>query len=181
MLRKIYYIISIICIIVFLSTNESTYANSNTPPSIEEMHTQVGYKSVEEAVKEFENHFKRDIKLPKIKPSIPFTHEFGRFYEDKKYNINDFLEIKFINKNLRENNYKLDIRPSKNKVVFKNKETQQLYTLQSGQKAIYYTGSQLFNILVFEKDNWQYILGIDKRISNEVTPEILVQIANSIE
>lgn len=36
------------------------------------------------------------------------------------------------------------------------------------------------NFLVFEKDNWQYMLGIDKKILDKVTPEALVDIANSI-
>lgn len=66
-------------------------------------------------------------------------------------------------------------------MVFKNKGTQQVHTLQNGQKAIYYMDGQLFSFLVFEKDNWQYMLGIDKKVSNKVTPEVLVDIANSIE
>jgi len=37
------------------------------------------------------------------------------------------------------------------------------------------------NFLVFEKDNLQYMLGIDKEVSNKVTPEILVKIANSTD
>lgn len=36
------------------------------------------------------------------------------------------------------------------------------------------------NLLVFEKDNLQYRLSVDRKISNEATPEVLVQIANSI-
>ena len=168
--------------ILILETNTGTvYANPNdTPPSLEEKFAEVGYKSVEEEVKEFENHFKRDVNLPQIKPSIDFSHQFGRFYEDKKYDINDFLSIHFVNEKSPENNYKVDIRPSKNKVVFKNKDTQQVYTLQNGQKAIY-TNEQVMNFLVFEKDNWQYMLGIDKKVSNIVTPEVLVDIANSID
>lgn len=38
-----------------------------------------------------------------------------------------------------------------------------------------------FNLLVFERDNWQYVFSIDKKVSDRVTPEILVQIANSID
>ena len=38
----------------------------------------------------------------------------------------------------------------------------------------------IMNFLVFEKDNWQYMIGIDKKVSNKVTPEILIDIANSI-
>lgn len=38
-----------------------------------------------------------------------------------------------------------------------------------------------FNVLVFERDGWQYMLSIDKRVSDKVTPETLLDIANSIE
>lgn len=180
MLKIIYCLLSIICIGISFSSNETVYANQNNPPSLEEMHTKIGYKSVEKALKEFENHVKQDVKLPTIKPSIPFTHQFGRFTEDKKYDINDTLEIQFLNEKSSGNHYKVDIRPLKSKLVFKNKGNQQVYTLQNGQKAIYMV-DRLFNFLVFEKDNCQYMLGIDKKVSNKVSPEILVQIANSIE
>ncbi|WP_342541742.1 hypothetical protein MHH33_10955 [Paenisporosarcina sp. FSL H8-0542] len=73
-----------------------------------------------------------------INERVPFTHQFGRFYEDKE-----------------------------------------AYTLNNGQKAIYFE-HQLFNFFVFESGNWQYMLGIDKRVS-KVTPATFVEIANSIE
>lgn len=38
-----------------------------------------------------------------------------------------------------------------------------------------------FRFLVFEKDNWQYILGINKELANKVTPKVLVEIADSID
>ncbi|WP_225986006.1 carbon monoxide dehydrogenase [Psychrobacillus glaciei] len=138
----------------------------------------IGYISVKDAVREFENHFKKDVTLPKIKPAILFTNQFGRFYEDREYNINDLLKIKFVNEKAVENNYKIDIRPLKNKIIFKDRENQKAYTLKNGEKAIYFE-HQLFNFLVFENNNWQYMFGIDKRLS-KVTPG-LVEIANSIE
>jgi hypothetical protein len=166
--------------VLFITWERPTKANPNDkPPSLEEGYAQVGYISVEEAVKEFENHFKQDVKLPKIKPFIPFTHQFGRFYEDKENNINDLLEIKFVNEKTDENNYKIDIRPLDNKIIIKDRDNQKAYTLKNGQKAIYFE-HQLFNFFVFENGNWQYMLGMDKRIS-KVTPDKLVEIANSIE
>ncbi|MGG6445945.1 hypothetical protein [Pseudobacillus badius] len=102
---------------------------------------------------EFENHFKNDVKLPFKMPSIPFTHMFGRFWEDKEYNINDSLEIEFINEKSPINHYKIDIRPLKNKVVSTNRSHQTVYTLKDGQKAIY-IAERHFRFLVFEKDNW---------------------------
>jgi hypothetical protein len=172
---------SIICIIIFVPANGLVSANTNDkPPSLKEIYTQVGYKTVEEAVKEFENHFKQDVKLPKVRPSIPFTHQFGRFYEDKNYDVNDSLDIEFLNEKSPGNHYKIVIRPLKNKLVFKNRGEQKMYTLQNGQNAIYFE-HQRFNFLVFEKDPWQYMLGINKKVSNEITPDVLVNIANSIQ
>jgi len=180
--KRINFICLILCIAYFVPTNERAFASPNdTPPSFEEKFTQVGYKSAEEAIKEFENHFEQDVKLPKIKPSIPFTHQFGRFYEDKHYDTNDFLSIHFVNEKSRENNYKVDIRPLKNKINFKDRGNKKVYTLENGQKAIYMDDAPIMNFLVFEKDNWQYMLGIDKEVSNKVTPEILVKIANSTD
>lgn len=168
----------LICVWCFRTVN----ANSrDTPPSFEEKFTEAGYKSVKAAVKEFENHFKFDVKLPKKLPSIPFTHQYGRFVEDKNYDVNDSLEIRFVNKDLSNNIYKIDVRPLKNKLDFQDKLNLngKEYTLQDGSKAIYFE-HQLFNFLVFEKNNLQYILGISNKVANKVTPETLVLIANSI-
>lgn len=162
---------------------ETVNANPNdTPPSFEEGFTEAGYKSVKAAVKEFENHFKCDVKLPKMLPSISFTHKFGKFVEDKNYNMNDSLEIRFVNKDIRENIFKMDIRPSKNKLNFKDKLNfnGKEYTLQDGSKGIYFE-DQLFNFFVFEKNNLQYLLGIYNKVTHTETPDILVRIANSID
>ncbi|MFJ7730780.1 carbon monoxide dehydrogenase [Lysinibacillus sp. NPDC097231] len=152
-----------------------------TPPSFEEKYTEAGYKSVKAAVNEFENHCKCDVKLPEKLPSISFTHQYGRFFEDKNYNVNDSLEIRFVNKDLSNNIYKIDIRPLKNKLDFTDKLNLngKEYTLQDGVKAIYFE-HQLFNFFVFEKNNLQYMLGIYNKVANKVTPETFVLIANSI-
>lgn len=84
-----------------------------------------------------------------------------------------------MNEKATENHYKIDIRPLKNKITFKDRGNQKAYTLKNGQQAIYIE-HQLFNFFVFENGNWQYMLGIDKRVS-KVTADTLVEIANSIE
>ncbi|MGG6447389.1 hypothetical protein [Pseudobacillus badius] len=165
----------------FETNNGIAYAGSNDmPPPLEEVYTQIGFKTVHEAVIEFEKQFKNDVKLPLKVPSIPFTHMFGRFWEDKEYDINDSLEIEFINEKSPINHYKITIRPLKNKIVSENRGHQTVYTLKDGQKAIY-IDERHFNFLLFEKDNWQYMLGINKEIAKKVSPEALVEIANSID
>ncbi|KXH81943.1 hypothetical protein [Sporosarcina sp. HYO08] len=180
MQSKIYILLSIIVITICFSAYELISANQNDrPESFEEGYEEIGYKSVEDAVIQFEKHFNQKVQLPTITPTIPFTHQFGRFTEDPKYNINDSLEIKFVNENAPENHYKIDIRPLKNRLHFKDQRNQKTYTLKNGGKAIYFE-HHLFNFFVFENDAWQYMLGIDKRLS-QVTPETFVKIANSIE
>lgn len=181
MRRRIYYLFSIICFIISLSANALVSANPiDRPPTLEQSYIQLGYKSVEEAIKEFENHFELDVKLPSIEPSIPFSHQFGRFCEDNEYDVNDTLEIDFMDEKSPENHYKIDIRPLKNKITLKPRPNQKVYTLQDGKKALYLE-ERIFNALFFDKGNWQYIISIDKRVSDKVTPEVLVEIANSIE
>ena len=167
-------------ILVFVSKNGTIYANLDvTPPTLEETFTEAGYKSINEAVKEFEYHFSQVVSLPKTEPSIDFTHRFGKFFNDPNYDMNDALSIHFLNENTPENHFKVDIRPIQNKLVFHDRSKQLALTLSNGQQAIYFE-NELFNFLVFESEHWQYMLGIDKRVSNKVTTEELVKVANSI-
>jgi hypothetical protein len=131
---------------------------------LEEIFPEFGYKTVEEAVREFEQHFKQDLKLPLRVPPIKFTHYFGRF-NDLEGDINDSLEIVLINQN-SANHYKIDIRPVKYKIPIKEKN---VFKLKNGNKATYANISG-FNLFVFERDGWQYIIGVDKRVSDRVTP-----------
>lgn len=169
-------------ILICLTIGGTVYANPNDkPPSLEKMYTQIGYTTIEEAVKECETHFKQKVKLPSINPSIPFTHQFGRFWIDEKFKINDTLEIHYVNEKLSQNHFKIDIRPIKNKLIFrKNESYLHFFKLNNGQSAVYIDGRD-FKFLVFEKDNWQYSLGVDERISKQVTPKILLAIANSMD
>lgn len=114
-------------------------------------------------------------------PPISFTHQFGKFYEDKKYNVNDALSIMFVNKEIKENIYKIEIRSIEHKINFKDKLNfkGKEYTLLNDTKAIYFE-DQLFNFFVFEKNNLQYLLGIYKEVTNTDTPYTLVKIANSL-
>ncbi|WP_249745246.1 hypothetical protein [Mesobacillus boroniphilus] len=115
------------------------------------------------------------MKLPLRVPPIDFTHHFGRC-NDLDGEVNDSLEIQFINENSAERHYKIDVRPVDYKIPMKAKN---IYRLKNGHDALY-TNVPGFNLFVFENDGWQYILSIDKRVSDQVTPEVFVEIANSI-
>ena len=175
MARTISLFLLSFCLLLLLTV----LATANDKPSpYEEIYREIGYKTVEKALNDFEQHFKQRPKLPLRVPPISFTHHFGRF-NNLEGDINDSFEVKYISDISSENHYKIDIRPLENKLTFIDRGNQKPYILKNGQKAIYFE-HQLFNFLVFENGNWQYMLGIDKRVS-KVTPDILVEIANSIE
>lgn len=139
-----------------------------------------GYKEISKVVKESEDHFNSTIALPTQLPPIPFTHSMGRF-SDLKGNENDHLELFFINEDLPQNHYFIRIRPIEFGLDIREEQIDQRIKLIEGQQSIYSTTIfSGFNLLVFEKDGWQYILSIDKRVSDIVTRAVLVNIANSI-
>ncbi|MGJ3197692.1 hypothetical protein [Peribacillus frigoritolerans] len=112
---------------------------------------------------------------------VPFTHNYGRF-NNPEGKLNDGFEAEYFNKALSENHYMIRVRPVENRIKFKKGFIDQTFKLNDENTAIYSTkASSVINLLIFEKDRWQYMLSVDKRISNKVTSEILVEIANSIK
>ena len=73
------------------------------------------------------------------------------------------------------------VKPVKLGLSINREHIDQTFNLEDGSKAIYTTKkARGFNLLVFERDGWQYILNINKAVSDQVTSEILVEIANSV-
>lgn len=152
-----------------------------TSEPYEKIYPEIGYKTVEEAVKEFEQHFNQELKLPLRVPPISFTHQFGRF-SDLDGDLNDAFEITLISEQKPQNHYKINVRPDMYKIQFREKNVSKVFKLSDGTNALYMEKfTQGFNHLVFERDSWQYMLSVDKDVSDKITPEILVQIANSID
>ena len=169
-MKRLTFLLSLVCILVIFTNDGTVFASPpNTAPYFEENSRRVGYKTVKEAVKEFEEKCNCTVSLPTMLPDIPITHEFGAFYEKNK-----LLEIRFVNRKMKGNILKIEIRAVK--VNFEGKE----YTLQDGTKGIYIENS-IFNILVVEKNNLQYSIAIGKKAPNIETPKTLIDIANSIE
>lgn len=168
-------------ILIFDANSETASATTNneTRP-FEEIYPEIGYKTVEEAVKEFEQHFKQDLKLPLRLPPLTFTHHFGRF-NDADGEINDSLELEFISDISSENHYFIFVRPIEHRIQIKDKRIVKIFKLKNGNKAKFINVSESIEALVFERDNWQYMLSIPKGVSEKVTPEALVKIANSID
>ena len=154
-------------------------AKAETPvPSFEEQSRKAGYKTVVEAVKEFEGHCKCEVIMPTMLPPIPYTHEFGRTYIDKEWGKNDSLAIRFLNRKERDVVFKIDIRIDK--IDFKKEFEVKEYTLKDGNKGFYFE-KQLFEFFVFEKGELQYSLGISKKVKNIEPQTVLLEIANSVK
>lgn len=67
---------------------------------------------------------------------------------------------------------------------FTQREIKNTYKLKYGTVPSYISIPQHqvhFYGLAFEKGDWQYILSVDKGVADTVTPEVLVEIANSFE
>jgi hypothetical protein len=146
-------------------------------PPLEKDFFEAGYKSVEEALDECEAHFNKKIKLPYKLPPVSFTHYIGSCDKDKGIN-NDF-EVEYMNENSPENHYTITLKPKQHSIKFKPEHVETI-KLNKG-KAFYVTKPIGANVLVFERDGWQYIIGIDKRVSEQVPLESLVDIANSFK
>lgn len=177
-----YKIFHLFLLIVFCQTinGNNVLANSNDKPqSFEQIYPEIGYTTVEEAVNKVEKHFKQSLKLPLRVPPIEFTHYFGRF-SDLEGEMNDSFDAEFISDKSPENHYKIDVRPVKHKIPIRDKYVLGVYKLKNDIQATYMNVSG-FNVLVFDKDYWQYMLSIDKRASDKMTSEVLVEIANSID
>ncbi|USK47950.1 hypothetical protein LIT38_15340 [Bacillus sp. CMF12] len=104
----------------------------------------------------------------------------GKF-SDLDGNENDEFEIEYRHINLPKNHYMIWVKPINHGLPISKEHIDQTFKLKDGSKAIYCTKIATgFNLLVFEKDGWQYVLNINKAVSGQVKPEILVEIANSV-
>ena len=181
-LKKVFPLFLYLLGFLILGINDG-HVSGNTndnPPPFEEIFLEIGYKSVDVAVDDFEQHFNQEVMLPLRVPPISFTHYFGRF-SNLDGEVNDTLEVKFISEHFPNNHFKIDVRPIQHKIPFEKYKSKVL-KLKNGDNAIYTENLfRSFKLLVFETDHWQYVFSINKDVSDEVTPEVLVQIADSID
>lgn len=179
MKKNICIMLIISCVLGSSKVGTVFAASSDTSPTYEETLFEIGYQPVDEALNAFEQHYKRKLRLPFRVPPVAFTHIFGRF-SDIEGDLNDTLEVIFISDKSPENHFQVNVRPAKNGISLNNRDGIKRYKLKDGNKASYVI-TRTSNLLIFEKDNWQYMLSIDKRISGKVTPQTIVEIANSID
>lgn len=170
----------LIFLTVLLLLFRGSYAAANeNVPSFEKLFIEIGYKTVGEARGDAERHFKQELKLPVQIPPISFTHYFGRF-NDLDDEVNDSFEAVLIHEASTEHRYKIEVRPLAHKIPISDKYVMEKFILKDEEEAVY-MGITGIHALVFEKEGWQYMLSVDKRISDKVPPDVLVDIADSIE
>jgi hypothetical protein len=156
----------------------STVVAKDSPHTFEEDLFEIGFKPVQEAIEACEAHFGKKIVTPYKLPPIPFQFYLGRC--SNSYGINDSFQMDFINENLAV--YSIRMRPIEHRINFMNELIAQKYKLKNGSTASLLEirpGGPYF--IVFEKNDWQYTLQVNSKEPNIVTPEILVEIADSVE
>lgn len=180
MKRKLLVASLFLCILFcqLICVNQALAAENELLEPYEYPYFRYGYTSLEEAVSEAEQHFKQNLKLPYRIPPLEFTHIFARFNQ-LQGERNDSLEITFISENFPAHHYKIDVRPIQYKITVSDKKLKGVYSLNNGTEALL-IDVPVFHVLAFEHDHWQYMLGVDKRASDKVTVEALVEIANSL-
>ncbi|WP_340372093.1 hypothetical protein [Peribacillus sp. FSL E2-0218] len=167
-----------ICFIFGFNTFGNVVAANTGRIPLEEALFDIGYRPVEEALKTCESYFNKKIKIPYKLPPIAFTHQLGRC--NHTIGINNELEVELINENIPKNHYVIRVRPSEHRINFTQERIDKKYKISNDTYALYVTNrAQVCNYLIFEKDGWQYMLGIDKRISDKVPPKVLIEIADS--
>lgn len=106
----------LVLLIFVLMSNGTVNANSDDrPPPYEQLYTAWGYASIDEALSEFEDHFKKELKLPLRIPPLALTHQIGIF-NNMDGDINDSFEMKLVSEKYPENHYKIDVRLAENSV-----------------------------------------------------------------
>ena len=167
------------CIALTFSISYGAKANY-TSEEFQKSLFDIGFKKVNAALQESKEYFKKDIALPVQIPPIEFTHSFGRI-SDSNGDINDGFEVEYRHINKPKNHYMIWVKPVKYGLSIRDERIDKTLKLKDGSKAIYSTKfARGFNLLVFEKSRWQYVLSINKAVSDQVTTEILVEIANSV-
>ncbi|KXH87526.1 hypothetical protein [Sporosarcina sp. HYO08] len=172
-----FILLILMCTVIGGAYYGKVHANSKFQPrTIEESYLEIGYKPVGEALRDFEHHYKQNLQLPLRVSPVIFTHVFARFNEgDGK----DIFEMEFINEQSPKNNFMINVAV-KDSFKILDKEVTKEFRLKGGNTAyLLSTGGTI--LLVFEKDNLQYRFSVDKRMSEKITPETLVRIANSID
>lgn len=146
----------------------------------EDVAFEMGYTTIEEAIDTCEKHYGKQIVLPYKVPAIPFSIKVGRCSTELEGERNDGFEVKYIHMNAPDNHFMIWVKPNKYGLNLTDKKFEKRFKLDNGSEALYYTNAFLaFNAMVFERDGWQYVMTIDKKVSDEVPPEALVEIANA--
>jgi hypothetical protein len=164
--------------LLFTALNvEANYSNKQFEKSLYD----IGFKEVHKAVDDAELHYQKNIALPVQLPPIPFTHSFGRF-DDLKGDINDELEIEYINKDATKNHYMISVKPAEYKLALNSKLIERTFKLKDGTNAKFINKKiGRFFVLFFEDEGWQYRLSLDSASPENVSPNMLVDIANSLK
>lgn len=164
-----FIIISNLIVLTFFSTSigPSQIFGKSTPPS-SSSRTKT---NVNKTIKKYEALYKKKLKLPKKVP-IEITKSSGTIIKDQS-----MLELEYFNENTKEI-YKIFVRPIDQTLVKRHGD--KIYSLKDGTKVIYRTHFRAAYQIEFQKDGWNYYIGIGRNTNKKITPQHLISIADSI-
>lgn len=138
-----------------------------------------GAELVEEAVRTCEEFFGKRIPLPPQLPPVPFTHQYGRCY-DEQGGLDEHLEIHYKHQFKPEHEYEIELYPRENRQRLDHLAFAEI-ELADHTVAMFYKGPiNSIQLLVFEKGDWQYVLTAANRASSAIGQQALTEIAQSL-
>lgn len=150
-----------------------TDIHPSIPQAIEYTERDSGYRPLQEAVKQFEDIYKKKVLLPGT-----FTHSVGKLDNAHKP---PHLDISYYNSQNSREHFKMVVRPA-NGPIQMIPRIDRTYTMKDGTKAIYRVMSDhSFCFFLFQKNGLEYHLGIDRQGEQKVQVRDFMEIVQSME
>lgn len=174
-MKKI-YIVLIFLFVVNAPIVQSERIKPEVWYDVNEVYIDNGFTEVSEAVKKAEDFFKADIELPTRLPPISFTHVIGRFNDGVEVPM---LEVTYLDENSGYIRYKISIsKVHKYRLIPSN--VPERIQLDDGNEILYYNKQKWLDTFIVEKRGFEYSFVIDKKSSNKITVDGIIEIVMSM-
>lgn len=149
----------------------------SVPQAIQHTERDQSYKPLPEAVKQFEDIYKKKVMLPKKLPPFTFTHKLGKLDNTKP----PHLDISYFNAQNSQEHFKMVVRPANGPIQIIPR-VDRTYTMKDGIKIIYRAMSgNAFCFVLFQKNGLEYHLGIRRQAGRKMVVQDFVEIVQSME
>lgn len=143
---------------------------------VNEVYIDNGFTEVIDAVKKAEQFYKGEIELPTRLPPISFTHVLGRFNDGVEV---PRLEITYLDENSGYIRYKILITKVPEYRLNPSNVPEKI-ELGDGNEILYYNKQKWLDTFIVEKKGFEYSYVIDKKSSNKISVDGIVEIIKSM-